>query len=432
MADSHVRRPPTLSLPGPAMDLSQSMSSQNGTPNSIMAPKRKCDVLKDLARPGCASEDGEAKAPRVKLDLRHRSIFQPKRVNSMPGTEGARPFVRRAMSQGVAGMPTSPRDTDVPLDAYREVDVCQADFFNFLDLELEKVEAFYKEKEGELTERLKVLREQLHIMRDRRLEELLASQTAKWKKNHENNQDGAPSKEDGDSGNARSNGHIKFLNSHLFKPIDNALEAAWNGRIGKGTKAMEQLSSPTGPHAIDALRYSRHDYSRRPVSLDVPYRTAKRKLKVALQEYYRGLELLKSYTLLNHTAFRKINKKYDKTVNARPTMRYMSEKVNHANFVQSDVLDGQMRAVEDLYARYFERGNHKVAASKLRAKAARAGDYTASVFRNGLTVATGLVFGIEGLVYAAQSVYSPDPVLSINTSYLLQVGSITNLDIHRT
>ncbi|TKA33443.1 hypothetical protein B0A49_12950, partial [Cryomyces minteri] len=58
---------------------------------------------------------------------------------------------------------------------------------------------------------------------------------------------------------------------------------------------------------------------------------------------------------------------------------------------------------------------------KLRAKTARAGDFTGSVFRNGLMMAAGSVFGIQGLVYGAELLYNENPTIATNTTYLLQI-----------
>lgn len=309
----------------------------------------------------------------------------------------------------------------MPLEAYRELDVRQAEFFGFLDQELEKIEDFYKEKEEEATSRLEVLREQLHIMRDRRLDEII-SKLQKSK---------AVPRKTSSNGFFDSNGSDDKANGSgvssqaWLKPFDDAIEAAKKlpevvkGKpkpMSKNARAMQDLGTPCGPVPQD-----RRDYTRRPEPAGVPYRTAKRKLKTALQEYYRGLELLKAYALLNRTAFRKINKKYDKTVMARPTMRYMSEKVNKAWFVNSDVIDGHLHSVEDLYARYFYRGNHKIAVGKLRVKSAKAGDFNGSSFRNGLMLATGTVFGCEAISYASKYIFDDDSSIHTTTTFLMQI-----------
>ncbi|OTA67758.1 EXS-domain-containing protein [Hypoxylon sp. EC38] len=278
----------------------------------------------------------------------------------------------------------------------------EKEFFDFLDSELDKVETFYRQKEEQAGQRLAELREQLHEMRNRRNREL-----AELKQRKERGETGDNHDSKGVSSGA--NGSLNWVDpikSRIFKP-------------GPNSKAFSKLhfTPVLGARGAD----SRRDYIRRPDSHDVPYRTAKRKLKLALQEFYRGLELLQSYAQLNRTAFRKLNKKYDKAVNARPPYRYMNEKVNKSWFVNSNIVDEYLHEVEDLYARYFEKGNRKIATGKLHRLNRRPGDESAIAFRNGLFIGTGTVFTLQGLVYGSQLLFDPDPVVQTQTSYLMQI-----------
>ncbi|GAO16878.1 hypothetical protein UVI_02011980 [Ustilaginoidea virens] len=276
----------------------------------------------------------------------------------------------------------------------------EREFYEFLDSELDKVETFYKLKEDQAGQRLSVLRQQLHEMRNRRMQEI-----------YNNPYDpGMNGRHDTDAEIPKDNqnGWVQPIRARMFPP-------------GPNSKALQTMAPtqylPAGASAGDAAR----DYSRRRQKEEVSYRTAKRKLKLALQEFYRGLELLKSYALLNRTAFRKLNKKFDKAANARPPLRYMNEKVNKAWFVSSDVLDGHIKAVEDLYARYFERGNYKLAAGKLRSITSRSKSESGSSFLNGFLIGTGLLFSVQGLVHGARLLFDKDPVIRLHTSFLLQL-----------
>lgn len=301
------------------------------------------------------------------------------------------PSVERYRSRGEFHM--------TALDETREK---EQDFFEFLDEQLDKVETFYRQKEDHAGKRLVLLREQLHEMRNRRTSEI--AEAKRRKRNGESN--GHSSKETAESNGASHMPLLDPLKAKLFKP-------------GPNSKALQKM--PQAQIYAGLSPDERRDYVRRVTEDEVPYRTAKRKLKLALQEFYRGLELLKSYALLNRTAFRKLNKKYDKTVNARPLYRYMTEKVNKSWFVNSDVLEGHLQAVEDLYARYFERGNHKVAAGKLRSLSRKQRDESGSAFRNGLLIGVGAVFAIQGLVNGAQLLLDPDDQVRTQTSYLMQI-----------
>lgn len=288
---------------------------------------------------------------------------------------------------------------DIGLQILDQVRVTERDFFQFLDSELDKIERFYKEKEDQASERLQALREQLHEMRNRRIAEIAEAKKIRA-------QDESTKGPNVNGGEPNQDNSLDWFKSRLVKP-------------GPNSKALQRMDRT--PNIVGQSQDERRDYVRKPPTDDVPYRSAKRKLKLALQEFYRGLELLKSYALLNRTAFRKLNKKYDKAVKARPPYRYMNEKVSKAWFVNSDVLDGHIHTVEDLYARYFEKGNHKVAAGKLRNLNRRPGNSSDSAFRSGLFLGCGAVFGIQGLVYGATLLFDEDRQLAEQTSYLLQL-----------
>ena len=411
---------PALQLPGPAM--------------SQQAPKRpetessQDDSLSPLTKPPATAPSsgdpyhvGKDRKPRTfppglpkRMFGRHQSYSAPRPAKDKVGPSRLR---RIFSTHGLE----SPGKNDVHLDAYRELDFKQAEFFGFLDSELDKIEGFYRTKEEEASIRLKSLRQQLHELRDQRVAEIRAQKQGK---------DPHPGGVltnllPGASGSAANGKEPAGANGHhhaadFLRPVEDAVRRR-SSHIGKTSKAMEHLSSPIVQGQIQQRDEGRQDYTRRTVENEkIPYHFAKRRLKLALQEFYRGLELLKSYTLMNRTAFRKINKKYDKAVNARPTGRYMSEKVNTANFVTSNIIEGHIVAVEDLYARYFERGNHKIAVGKLRTKL-KPSDQSSSSFRNGLLVAAAIVFGCFGIYNAADHISNDNVVLSDQASYLLQL-----------
>jgi xenotropic and polytropic retrovirus receptor 1 len=439
-----------LELPGPALSSDSDAHISPDTTNPVTGiskatrpplPTRPTQRSYSVGISGSAYEVGHSSHPSYRSHtfspIKTRSGQQVARLMSTPGGgmgDSPRGFFQRVMSvsHGRLAGANSPK-VDVSLPALDQVRSRQQEFFKWMDKELDKIETFYKSKEDEAGDRLNILREQLHVMRNRRIDEIAEARRAKEiRKNDEHalehpfsRQYHFPNSDGSSQPGPRDQLHAWM--QPFQKVIQNAKFPTRGSKPGPNSRALERMDRTPELLSRDTqnLRHveSGRDYVRRPhFEHDIPYRSAKRKLKLALKEYYRGLELLKSYALLNRTAFRKINKKYDKAVNARPPLRYMSEKVNKAWFVQSDVLEGHIRAVEDLYSRYFERGNHKVAIGKLRSSAGKQGEHTGSAFRSGLYVGAGSVFAIQGLVYASDLLLNgTDPTIQLQTAYLLQI-----------
>ena len=367
-----------FALPGPAIRVP---SNTNDPPLSRLALQRSAStVVPELSG--------------------HRS---PSLRNLTAGGTTPRMRAPRLFSPGSTHIRRPSNKLEIGMQNLDYVRTAERDFFCFLDSELDKIETFYKEKEDQATERLAALRAQLHEMRNRRTAEIAESR----KKRQLRGNSGGHNEDSGEGSKESGRDWISPLKDRFLKPGPNS----------KALQKMTRTPVMTGQTMDDEGR----DYTRRPPEDDVPYRTAKRKLKVALQEFYRSLELLKSYALLNRTAFRKLNKKYDKAVHARPPYRYMNEKVSKTWFVNSDILDGHIRTVEDLYARYFEKGNHKIAAGKLRNLHKHSGDSSDCAFRSGLLIGIGAVFTIQGLIYGAGFLFDEDEDFAQHTSYLLQL-----------
>jgi hypothetical protein len=280
---------------------------------------------------------------------------------------------------------------DTALSAYGPLQFIQAGFFDWLDQELAMVETFYKMKENEASKKLHKLRAQLDEMTDRGLQEVLTAQMTL----------GAVS---------------EILRSHSDKSTDSPKHVGMWPDTSK-------VAFRDQHHSAD----SRGGFFHRANNGDrIDYRRAKMKLKFALEEFYRDLQLLESYASMNYTAFSKINKKFDKAVSAHNSLRYMFEKVNKAYFAQSKVLNSHMQDVEDLYARHVKHGNRKKTLDKLRNRTRRPGNYSGSVLRCGLLLGIGIGFAIQGVIYSVQLQSHSDPTIQIKTSYLLQVSNNGN------
>lgn len=112
------------------------------------------------------------------------------------------------------------------------------------------------------------------------------------------------------------------------------------------------LSIELGKH----LRSLRHQSS---------IQVAKTRIKKALLEFYRSLELLRNYRTLNYLALGKILKKFDKRTHRNVGPGFM-EKIRKLPFYVSTMPESLCTDVENIYRRMFTGGDRSKALRKLR------------------------------------------------------------------
>lgn len=262
-------------------------------------------------------------------------------------------------------------------------------FIQWVNSEVDKIDAFYQLKEKEAVERFLLLQDQLMILYNQRRYQKL--------KMHESD------------GVSHVTQHARLA---ILKRVD--LPSLPNIAVRRARTEPADVDIEAGPAKGVAGGNGSTDYERK--ANPIPYTHAKRQLKAAVTEYYRSLELLNGYRALNRTAIRKIVKKFDKTTGENIQGKYL-EQIKGRQFVKSETLDILISRTERLYAFYFEGNNHKHAVEKLRAPDSRREHYS-STFSTGLFLGLGVPLFVDAIVAGVRNLSNPDKP---DTQYLFQI-----------
>ncbi|KAF9934408.1 hypothetical protein FBU30_002232 [Linnemannia zychae] len=255
-------------------------------------------------------------------------------------------------------------------------------FFQFLDSQLELVNGFYQDKELEAVTKFKVIQQQLFV----------ASQ---WKRRYDDHM----------AREKAEHGWYAAEWSRVRKGLDNLIRVdttvtedvtlgskksnmtpvnTYNGRMGGAKPDSENMLRHRDPHGLDdpvgagignnrrlgmdTLRYQeelelQEEEDRRQY---LNHKVARTRIKAALYEFYRSLEMIKNYKVLNHTGFAKILKKFDKTAGWKASKPYMNSRLKPAYFMTSGVIEDLIKETEDLFIESFEKGHRRRGMAKLR------------------------------------------------------------------
>ncbi|KAG0246924.1 hypothetical protein BGX31_005412 [Mortierella sp. GBA43] len=284
----------------------------------------------------------------------------------------------------------------------------EREFFRFLDTQLEKVNNFYREKEAEAVKKLRVIKQQLYVANEwkKRYDDKTAKEEAErgwyvteWSRVKEGLDDlmyaDAPIVED-----------VTITPSRHMNPYAEGTSTT----VGpKPVLRHRDFPAPDGaqnsiPSVNDIVL---HQEEQRRQRLD--HKVARTRIKAAMYEFYRSLEMIKNYKVLNHTGFAKILKKFDKTAGWRASRLYMNSKLKPAYFMNSTTVEDLITTTEDLFVDTFEKGHRRRGMAKLRIPDSRGQTYHWTTTRIGLYL--GLIMPL--MVQALQAAFSSDTAIEI-------------------
>ncbi|KAJ2846442.1 Signal transduction protein, partial [Coemansia erecta] len=206
----------------------------------------------------------------------------------------------------------------------------EQEFFEQLEQELAKVDEFYKQKQNLFGSRLTNIKKQQAIY-DEMLREELEVSTIKIRPNMTKSFSSIQTRIGGGGGNSSSS-------------------SAGDTSMGKAAKSSMADSGKTG-NGLDP---------------SPQLRTARSKIKHAMLELYRGMDLLKNYRILCYTAFIKALKKYQKTAKWCEGTEYFLNRVDSCYMATSNQLNRMSGELESLYVKKYADGSRSKGMNKLR------------------------------------------------------------------
>ncbi|CAG8560030.1 25762_t:CDS:10, partial [Racocetra persica] len=176
----------------------------------------------------------------------------------------------------------------------------------------------------------------------------------------------------------------KVLNAkEHFKKINQAYEDL------KALKNVKQSNSPRSDWTSKLFKERDNNDNSVPstneLSVAFDYKDARKRMKKAICEFYRGAEMLKNYRNINYAGFKKILEKFDMITKLNGSEIYM-QKIDKSSFIKSKPLDVLMRDTEYIYTKLFGGNSRSYAIKKLRTPNRKHKTYYLPTIRSGIYI----------------------------------------------
>ena len=230
-------------------------------------------------------------------------------------------------------------------DLYESVEDDERAFFDLLDRELDKVESFFGARESEAVARADELKVQLTKLSEHR------------KMYHQVHPEGLagmflPAQKAIILSKAadRLRLRVPFIDDHEHdsgQPKNNDVNTPVNERQRPAGPSRLNSNSAGGASNGDITPGEYQTYS------PERYQHYKRELRAATMDFYRHLERIKNYRILNLTGFRKALKKFEKTTRIHCMDMFTDERISKQSFAKGEVVENLINQAENLFSEHF-------------------------------------------------------------------------------